>query len=217
MGQVDEIVRRAGGTVKSVPVGERWRVAGIVADHFPLDRESPYPRPLRQVGHWFRLLVLDRPLTNDDRSAILTLGEMSVPATIAICLFAGVVGPSLPRWVRRSLLVALVVWAVRDDNARRFVGVRRLLREHAPDSLVVSDFVALQPGAGSAWLVEALDAVGRVTPYAVLLPGRADPRRNAARERLYTSRVGLRVAARADVYGETVTVLVRDGAVQPAG
>lgn len=193
-----------------MPLAERWRVAGVVADHFPLDRESPLPRPLRQAGHWFRLVLLDRPVTNDDRSAIITLGQTSVPGTVAICLVAAMVGPSLPRWLRRGLLLALLVWALHDDNARRFVAVRRLLREHAPGAVVVSDFVALQPGAGAEWIKEALDAVGRVTPYAVLLPGRADPRRNAARERLYVSRFGLRVAARVDVHGEMLTVMVRD-------
>jgi hypothetical protein len=210
LGQVDEIVRRSHGILEIVPLGERWWVAGVVADHFPLDRESPLPRPLRQVGHWIRLVLLDRPLTNPDRSAILTLGEMSVPGTLAICVVAAVAGPALPKWLRRALLLALLVWALRDGNARRLVEVRRLLRRHAPDAVVVSDFVALQSGAGTRWLVEALEAVGRVTPYAVLLPGRADLRRNAARERLYTSRFGLRVATRAEVHGESLTVLVRD-------
>ena len=212
MGQVDEIVRRAGGTLEIVPVGERWRVAGVIADHFPLDRESPLPRPLRQTGHWIRLLVLDRPLTNPDRSAVIRLGEMSVAGPVAICVLAAVVAPRLPRWLRLGLLAALVAWALRDDNARRMVAVRRVLRREAPDALVVSDFVALQSGAGAPWMAEALDAVGRVTPYVVLLPGRADPRRNAARERMYVRRFGLRVATRVDVRGDSLTVLVRDAA-----
>ncbi len=87
-----------------------------------------------------------------------------------------------------------------------------MLREQAPGAVVVSDFVALEPGAASTWLVDALAAVGRVTPYAVLLPGQADERRNAARERLYTSRFGLRVAARTEVCGDSLTLLVRDAA-----
>jgi hypothetical protein len=194
-----------------VPVADRWWVAGVIADHFPLDRSSPLPRPLRHVGHWIRLVLIDRPLTNADRSAILTLGAPSVVGTAAICVAAAVVAPWLPRWVRRVAFTALVVWAWRDRNALRVIGTRRLLRDQAPGAVVVSDFVALESGAGSAWLVDALAAVGRVTPYAVLLPGRADERRNAARERLYVARFGLRVAARTEVYGESVTLLVRDG------
>ena len=194
-----------------MPVADRWWVAGVIADNFPLDRDSPLPRPLRRVGHWIRLVLIDRPLTNADRSAILTLGAPSVVGTAAICVAAAVVAPWLPRWVRRTAFTALVVWAWRDRNALRVIGTRRLLREQAPGAVVVSDFVALESGAGSTWLVDALEAVGRVTPYAVLLPGRADERRNAARERLYVARFGLRVAARTEVYGESVTLLVRDG------
>jgi len=212
LGQVDEIVRRSQGTVEIVPVVGRWWVAGVVADHFPLDRESPLPRPLRRVGHWIRLVFLDRPLTNADRSAILTLGAPSVVGTVAVCVVAAVVAPWVPRWLRRGAAVALVVWALRDQNARKAFATRRLLRDEARAALVVSDFVALEPGAASGWLVEALAAVGRVTPYAVLLPGRADDRRNAARERLYVSRFGLRVAARTEVCGESLTLLVRDAA-----
>jgi hypothetical protein len=211
LGQVSEIVRRSQGTLQSVPVAGRWWVAGVIADHFPLDRESPLPRPLRRVGHWIRLVLIDRPLTNADRSAILTLGAPSVVGTATICVAAAIVAPWLPRWVRRAALAALVVWAWRDRNALRVVGTRRLLRDQAPGAVVVSDFVALESGAGSAWLVDAMEAVGRVTPCAVLLPGRADERRNAARERLYVARFGLRIAARTDVYGESVTLLVRDG------
>lgn len=210
MGQVDEIVRRAGGTLEIVPVGERWRVAGVIADHFPLDRESPLPRRVRQAGHWFRLLLLDRPLTNPDRSAVITLAKMSVAGTVAICVVAAAIAPRLPRWLRAALLAALVAWALRDDNARRMIAVRGVLRREAPDAIVVSDFVALQSGAGTPWISEALEAVGRVTPYVVLLPGRADPRRNAARERMYAQRFGLRVATRVDVHGEGLTVMVRD-------
>lgn len=195
-----------------VPVGDRWWVAGVVADHFPLDRESPLPRPVRRVGHWIRLLFLDRPLTNPDRSAIMTLGAPSVVGTVAVCVAAAVVAPRVPRWLRRAAAVALVVWALRDQNARKAFATRRLLRNEARGALVVSDFVALEPGAASAWMAEALAAVGRVTPYAVLLPGRADDRRNAARERLYVARFGLRVAARTEVCGESLTLLVRDAA-----
>jgi hypothetical protein len=213
LGQVDEIVRQAQGTLKIVPVGDRWWVAGVIADHFPLDRESPLPRPLRRVGHWIRLVFLDRPLTNADRSAILTLGVPSVVGTVAVCAAVAVVAPWLPRWLRRSAVAALVVWALRDQNARKVLATRRLLREQAPGAVVVSDFVALEPGAASTWLVDALRAVGRVTPYAVLLPGQADDRRNAARERLYVSRFGLRVAARTEVCGDALTLLVRDAAV----
>ena len=95
-------------------------------------------------------------------------------------------------------------------SKRGTITTRRLLRDQAPGAVVVSDFVALEPGAASAWLVEALRAVGRVTPYAVLLPGQADDRRNAARERFYVSRFGLRVAARTEVCGDSLTLLVRD-------
>ncbi len=210
MGQVDEIVRQAQGTLTIVPLGERWWVARVVADHFPLDRDSPLPRPLRRVGHWIRLVFLDRPLTNAEHSAILTLAVPSVAGTVAVCVAAAVVAPWLPRWLRRTAIAALAVWALRDHNAHKVIATRRLLREHAPGAVVVSDFVALEPGAGSTWLVDALRALGRVTPYAVLLPGQADDRRNAARERLYVSRFGLRVAARTEVCGDSLTLLVRD-------
>lgn len=212
LGTVDEIVRRSQGTLQIVPLGDRWWVAGVIADHFPLDRESPLPRPVRQAGHWIRIVLLDRPLTNADQSAILTLGEPSVSGIVAVCVTTAVVAPWLPRWLRRAAGAAVVVWAFRDQNARKVLATGRLLRDAAPGAVVVSDFVALEPGAASTWMLDALDAVGRVTPYAVLLPGRADERRNAARERLYVSRFGLRVAARTEVCGDTLTLLVRDSA-----
>ncbi len=80
----------------------------------------------------------------------------------------------------------------------------------APDALLVGDFVARESGAAMPWVGDVLDTIGALTPFVALLPDSGDARRDAARVRLYTSRLRFRVAGRARAAGQQVTVLVRD-------
>lgn len=217
MRRVGGVVEHSRGALEIVPFGALWEVAGVIADVFPLDRESEVPRPLRRAGHWVRLVLVDRALTNPEHSAVVTLSEPSWMATAVVCGSAALLAPRLPVWFRRSLLVALVIWAARGNRLRRFLALRRELRTVAPDALLVGDYVARQSGTAVPWLAEVLDAIGRETAFVVLLPGSADDRRNRARERLYTTRFGLRVVARTSVSGEGVTILLRDRAPAEAG
>ena len=62
--------------------------------------------------------------------------------------------------------------------------MRRELQRVAPDSMLIADFVALEPGAGltgMSWVADALDAVGDDIPFVALracVGGRA-PRRGS--------------------------------------
>jgi hypothetical protein len=86
--------------------------------------------------------------------------------------------------------------------------MRRELGRVAPDGVVVGDFVALAPGAGMPWVADALDSLGHETPFVALLPVSGDPRRDAARERLYVRGLGFERVGETSA-GQPVTILVR--------
>ena len=67
------------------------------------------------------------------------------------------------------------------------------------------------PGPAMPWVSDVLDTIGALTPFVALLPASGDTRRDVARERLYTTRLGFRVAGQARSSGQQVTILVRDG------
>ncbi len=205
------MVERSNGGIRYIPISELWEVAGVLADTFPLDRSlARGPRTLRRAGHWSRLVLVDRVVTNAEGTAVITLSDTPWMPAIVAAVVAAAVAPRLPPWSRRVLLGAAVVWAVRDQRLRRYLEMRRELDRLAPDALLVGDFVAREPGAAMPWVGDVLDTIGSVTPFVALLPDSGNARRDAARERLYTSRLGFRVAGRSRSTGQQVTVLVRD-------
>jgi hypothetical protein len=208
MRRVRAVVERSNGSLHFIPISELWDVSGILADALPLDRDPRFPRPLRRAGHWSRLTLIDRAVTNREGTAVLTIRDTPWVAAVGAAVAAAVVAPRLPAWTRRTLFVLGVIWAVRGNRVRHYVELRRELRRVAPDAVIVSDFVGRRPGAGMSWAADVLDILGEQTPFVALLPGAADARRNRARERLYTKRLGFRVAARTRVAGEPLTILV---------
>jgi hypothetical protein len=211
--RVQTVVERSNGGLRFVPISHLWEVSGVLADTFPLDRSLVRsPRALRRSAHWTRLLLVDRAVTNDAGSAVLTLSDTPWVPAAAAAVVAAVVAPELPRWMRRSLLGAAVVWAVRERRLRRFFDMRRELQRVAPGALLVGDFVAREPGAGMPWVGDVLERLGTLTSIVALVPFSGDDRRDAARVRLYTSRLGFRVAGEASATGQRVTILVRDAA-----
>jgi hypothetical protein len=155
-------------------------------------------------------VLVDRALTDRDRTAVLTLSDTPWVPAVIVAVLAAVVAPRLPRWLRATLFAAVAVWALREGRASRFLAMRRELGDVAPGGILVGDFVALQPGAGMQWVAGALDSLGHEFPFVALLPVSGDPRRDAARERLYVRRLGFHRAAQTAAGGQAVTILVRD-------
>ena len=211
MRRVRTVVERSNGGLQFIPISELWEVVGLLADTFPLDRSlARAPRTLRRTAHWSRLVLVDRAVTNADGTAVVTMSDTPWVPAVGAAVLAAVVAPRIPRWPRRALFGAAVVWAVRGQRLRRFVEMRRELDRMAPDALLVGDFVAREPGAAMPWASAVFDTIGAITPFVALLPDSGDARRDSARERLYTSRLAFRVAGRARVAGQQVTVVVRD-------
>ncbi len=211
MRRMRTLIERTNGVVHFIPLTELWEVSGVLADTFPLDRSrATAPRWSRRAAHWTRLALVDRAVTNRDGTALLTVSDTPwVPAVLA-GVTAAMVAPRLPVWVRRLLFGAGVVWVVRGRRVRRFVEIRRELGAVAPGALLVGDFVAREPGAAMPWVAEMLDTIGAVTPFVALVPNTGDDRRDSARVRLYTQRLGFRVAGAATAGGQSISILVRD-------
>lgn len=211
MRRIRTIVARSEGTVRFVPLDGLWAVSGVLADTFPVDRDTARgPRWARRTAHWTRLVLVDRALTDPDRTAVLTLSDTPwVPAALAAVL-ASFVAPRLPRWLRVAFFGGMAVWALREGRAARFLAMRRELGEMAPGGVLVGDFVALRPGAGMQWVADALDRVGHEFPFVALVPVSGDVRRDAARERLYVRRLGFHRVGQTAAGGQAVTILVRD-------
>jgi hypothetical protein len=162
------------------------------------------------MSHWTRLVLVDRALSDPDRTAMLTLSDTPWVPAVAVAVVAAAVAPRLPRWLRVALFGAVAVWVVGGKRASRFVGMRKELLRVAPNGVLVADFVALAPGGGMSWVADALDSVGHDIPFVALLPLSGDARRDAARERLYARRLGFRRVGETVAGGQGVTILVRD-------
>jgi hypothetical protein len=211
MRRVRTIVSRSDGKLQFLPLREIWAVSGALADTFPLDRSTVRgPRWARQLSNWSRLVLVDRAVTDDRRTAVMTLSETPWLPAVVVAIIAALVAPRLPRWARAVLFGAAVAWVVRERRGSRFVAMRRELAHVAPGGVLVGDFVAFEPGAGMRWAVAALDRVGDDIPFIALLPDSGDPRRDAARERLYVRRLGFRRVSQTAAGGQAVTVLVRE-------
>jgi hypothetical protein len=209
--RVRTVVRRSEGKLQFLPLAEIWGVSGVLADTFPLDRSTVRgPRWARQLSNWSRLVLVDRAVTDDRRTAVMTLSETPWLPAVVVAVVAAVVAPRLPRWARVALFGAAVAWVVRERRGSRFLAMRRELGQVAPGGVLVGDFVTFEPGAGMRWAVDALDSIGDGIPFIALLPSSGDPRRDAARERLYVRRLGFRRVSETAAGGQTVTVLVRE-------
>jgi hypothetical protein len=211
MNRVRALVDSTDGKAQFVPLPDLWGTAGLLADTLPLDRPADYPRPLRQVGYCFRLMLWDRAVTNRDATAVLTLSRTPWLLAGGGAIAAAVIGPKLPPWPRRLLIAAAVTFAVRKQRLRRYVTFQRDLHRVAPGGLIVGGFTSREPGSAVAWIRDVfatLDAADHQTTFVAVLPG---ARRDRARERLYTTAFQFRVAARNAGDGQ-LTILVR-----PAG
>jgi hypothetical protein len=211
MRKVRAVVSESHGELEFVPIMQLWAVSGVLADTFPLDRAAiRQPRWARRTAHWTRLVLVDRAVTDRDHTAVLTLSDTPWVPAVLVAVLAAIVAPRLPRWLRVLGFGGVAVWALRGGRASRFVAMRRELGDVAPGAVLVGDFVGLQPGAGMRWVADALDRLGHQFPFVALVPESGDPRRDAARERLYVRRLGFRRAGRTAAGGQAVAVLVRD-------
>jgi hypothetical protein len=210
MRRVRTLVERSEGKVQVLPFKEIWAISGVLADTFPLDRDLVRsPRWVRQLSNWSRLVLIDRAVVDDRRTAVLTLSDTPWVPAVVVAVVAAVLAPRLPRWARLALFGGGIVWVVRGRRASRFVALRRELQRVAPGALLVADFVAFEPGAGMRWIVDALETVGDEIPFVALLPASGDEGRDAARERLYVRRLGFRRTSEVVAGGQSLTVLVR--------
>ncbi len=209
MDRIRVAVDATDGVAEIVPFRDLWGVAALLADALPLERPPVHARPLRQLGHWVRLVLFDRAITNREATAVMTVGRNPWIAASAVGVAAAAVAPQLRPWQRRALILSTIGYAIRDRRLRGFLETQRRLRRVAPGSMVVGDFVTKVPGAAVPWIVEILDALGAHTSFAALLPGSGRARRQRARERIYTTRFGFHVAERTTIAGKELTILVR--------
>jgi hypothetical protein len=207
--RVERAVQATDGAACFVPAQELWGIATLIADTFPLERSARFPRNVRRVGHYARLLLFDRAITDQERVAVLTVCATN-PWGPALVLGGAVAFLAYaPRWARWASLGAIVAWVANDDQFAQRRALQREVRRVVSDALLVSDFVTLEPGRASQWAVEMFDALGSQAAVAAILPGSGATRRYRARERLY-ARIGLRVAARVRVDDADFTILVHD-------
>jgi hypothetical protein len=181
----------------------------LIADTFPLERPARFPRQVRRVGHYLRLLLFDRAITDRERLGVLTVSATN-PWGPALAL-AAVTGflVRAPRWARWATVGGIAGWLANDDEFAHRRALQRELRRITPDAFLVSDFVTREPGRASQWAVEMFDALGSQAAVAAILPGAGDTRRYRARERLY-GRLGLRVASRVRIDNTDFTILLHD-------
>jgi hypothetical protein len=200
------MVNSTQGTARFIAPPDLWGTAGLLADTLPLERSPLYPRPLRQIGHYIRLILWDRALTNRDASAVLIISGTPWVIAGGAAVAAGILSPKLRRWPRRILIAGAVIFAVRKQRLRRYVMSQRQLRRVAPGGLMIGVLIAREPGRAVPWISDVLadlEAAGHDTIFVATLPG---TRRDRARERIYTGVFDFRVAERND---DGSTILVR--------
>ena len=195
------------GIARFVAPTDLWETAGLLADTLPLEHPPVYPRPLRQIGHWLRLILWDRAVTNRDATAVLVISRTPWVVAGGAAIAAATLSPKLPPWPRRILIATAVVFAVRKQRLRRYIRLQRRLRRVAPGGVMIRLLIAREAGRAVEWITEllaALDASEHDTIFVATLPG---ARRDRARERLYTEMFDLRVVERNA--GDGSTILVR--------
>jgi hypothetical protein len=187
-----------------------WATATLITDTFPLERAARFPREVRRVGHYARLMLFDRAITDQEGIAVLSVSATNPWGPVLVLTMVVGFLARAPRWARWVSLGMVAAWVSTNDRFARTLALRRELRRVAPDALLVSDFVTREPGRASQWAVEMLDALGSQATLAAILPGVGDTRRYRARERLYSTRFGFRVGTRVRIHREGFTILVRD-------
>src|SRR5207247_380951 len=96
-----------------VPLRELWSVSAVLADTFPLDRDlARGPRWARRTSTWIRLLLVDRAVTDRDRTAVLTLSSTPWVPAVVVAIIAALIAPAVPRWLRVALFGGAVAWAL---------------------------------------------------------------------------------------------------------
>ena len=211
MRRVRTLVERSAGHAQFVPFREIWGFSGLLADTFPLDRSLAHrPRWARRGAHWVRLVLVDRAVTNPDRTAYLTVSDTPWAVAAVAAVLAATVAPKLSRLVRVALLAAVIAWIGIGGRGSRYLAMRRELRTLAPDGVLLSDFVAVEPGDGMRWMRDVAGSLGSSTRFVVLVPVVGDERRDEARVRFYERHFGFRRAGGTAAGGQRVAILVRD-------
>jgi len=210
MTRIQRAVRATNGAACFVPARELWGTATLIADTFPLERAARFPREIRRVGHYARLMLFDRAITDQERVAVLSVSATNPWGPALVLLVVAGFFAWAPRWARWASLGAIAAWVATNDQFAHRLALQRELRRVASDAFLVSDFVTREPGRASQWAVEMFDALGSQAAVAAILPGAGDTRRYRARERLYTTRIGFRVATRVRIHDADFTILVRD-------
>ena len=185
MRRVRTVVARSEGKVQFIPLRELWAVSGVLADTFPLDRTlaraAPVVPPARPTGPGWCSSTGPSPTATGPRSSPSATRPW-VPAVVVAVARGGGRAPSPAVAPRSRCSAAPRCGCVR---GRSGVAVRRdaarARSRVAPGGLLVADFVALRPGAGMAWVADALDSVGERHPVrrAPAGLGRRAPRRGA--------------------------------------
>jgi hypothetical protein len=121
----------------------------------------------------------------------------------------GWLAPRLPRLVRVAIVLGVVGSALQRNRLRRILWVRRAVRRHAPDALLVGEFAASEPGAGMLFAAELVEAVGPYIAMAATVQGPCGDRRARAQIRLYERRLGFSVADRRVMDGDELVLLTR--------
>lgn len=209
MTPIERAVRATNGAACFVPARELWATATLIADTFPLERVARFPREVRRVGHFARLALFDRAITDPERMAVLSVSATNPwgPALVLVVVTAFLAWA--PPWARWGALGGIAGWVANDEQFAQRRALQREVRRVTSDAFVVSDFVTREPGRASQWAVEMFDALGSQAAVAAILPGAGETRRYRARERLY-ARIGLRVAARVRIDNADFTILVHD-------
>jgi hypothetical protein len=205
------LAEQSAGNARFVPLEELWGVATLFSDTFPLDRSPHYPRSLRVVGHWLRLVFLQRAVTNPDSSAVFTVKRPRGATYIVVAAGGALIGPVLPAWVRRTLVVAGIAFALHRQRLWRVLVIDRNLHRAASGAVLISDFVTRTPGSAGTWVRDTLHALDRnaYVTFAAIVPSTGNERRTKARERLYISQFGCVVAARTRVGDQDIAILLR--------
>jgi hypothetical protein len=213
VGRVDELVEATGGVAELVGLRTAWSAATIVSDRFP-GRDNPARGgTLRPVVNWFRLTFLNRAIINRDRTAVIGVGGTRLGAIAAISVLGAWAAPRLSKPVLVATTGLVAAAALRRGRLRRLVWLTTTLRREAPDAILVGEFAAREPGAGVAFAVQALDAIGTRVTLALTVQGVRDDRRARSLVRLYERRLQFETVARHSVGPDDVVLMVRRASV----
>lgn len=214
MGRIESLAAETGGVAELVGPATAWRAAELVTAGFAPPGGA---RPLLQAVNWTRLRFVTRAVINRDRTAVIGVGGAR-PGPLVVAALAGAwVAPRLPRPVLLAGVGATIAAALRDGRLARVVWTMRTLRRVAPHAIVLGEFAAREPGAGVAFAAQVLETIGDRVAFAITVQGPADDRRVRSLLRLYERRLQFEVAARHEVAGSSVVLMVRPpGAVRRA-